>query len=101
MSETNTPIGEDLDLVEMETAGVDEAGNLSVDDLVVVVGSGGNVVATDETIEVLTADGDVVIGETISVVGDDGELHIIEEDVTVLEASEPAKRTPAKRAARR
>jgi hypothetical protein len=28
MSETNTPIGEDLDLVEMETAGVEEAGNL-------------------------------------------------------------------------
>ena len=110
MSETNDTStgGDEFDLVEVETQDVDEDGNIAGDDVVVVVGSGGNIVATDETITVLTADGDVVIGETFSVVGDDGELHAIEKDVTVLETSGAAKRTvkkavkrtPAKRAAR-
>jgi hypothetical protein len=30
----------------------------------------------------------VVIEETVSVVGDDGELHVLAEDITVLEADE-------------
>ena len=111
MSETNdTSTGKDeFDLVEPEAEDVDEDGNIVVDDVITVVGSGGNIVATDETIAVLTADGDVVIGETFSVVGDDGELHVVEEDATVLEISGPAKRTvkkavkrtPAKKAAKR
>ena len=111
MSETNdTPTGDaEFDLVEVETEGVDERGNIVVDDVVAVVGGHGNIVATDETIAVLTVDGDVVIDETVSVVGDDGELHAIGEDVTVLETSGPAKRTvkkaakraPAKKAAKR
>ena len=111
MSETNgTSTGEGkFDLVEVVAEDVDEDGNVVVDDLITVVGSGGNIVATDETIAVLTADGNVVIGETFSVVGDDGELHVVEEDATVLEISDPAKRTvkkavkrtPAKKAVKR
>jgi len=112
MSETDgdTANGDDeFDLVEVETEDVDVDGNIVVDDVITVVGSGGNIVATDETIAVLTADGAVVIGETFSVVGDDGELHVVDENATVLEISGPAKRpvkkavkrTPAKKAAKR
>jgi hypothetical protein len=90
MSETNdTPAGEDaLELVEVETEGVDQEGNLVDDDLVVAVDSDGRIVATDEVITVVTADGDAVIDETISVVGDDGKLRAVEEEISVLETGE-------------
>ncbi len=89
MSETSDqPTGDDLEVVEVETGGVDDEGNAVVDDLVVAMDKEGNIVASDETVAVVTEDGDVVIDETISVVGDDGELHAIQEDITVLEADE-------------
>jgi hypothetical protein len=90
MSETNdTPAGEDaLDLVEIETEGVDEEGNIVLDDMVAAVDGDGRIVATDETIAVVTVGGDIVVDETLSVVGDDGELHAVDEGVTVLEADD-------------
>jgi hypothetical protein len=80
--------GEDFEVVEIEADGVDEDGNLVVDDLVAVVDGDGNVLATDETIAVATPDGDLVIDETISVLNDDGELEPVEEDITVIEADD-------------
>jgi len=90
MSETNdTPAGEDaLELVEVETEGVDQEGNLVDDDLVVAVDSDGRIVATDEVITVVAVDSDAVIDETISVVGDDGKLRAVEEEISVLETGE-------------
>ena len=90
MSETNdTPAGENsLEVVEIETEGVDEEGNLVNDNLVAAVDSDGNIVATDETVAVVTPDGDVIVDETLSIVGDDGELHAIEEDTSVMEADD-------------
>ncbi len=79
---------DDLEVVEVETEGVDDEGNAVVDDLVVVVDKDGKIVASDETIAVVTDDGDVVIDETISIMGDDGELRAVEEDITVLEADD-------------
>ena len=88
MTNTNdTPTGKEaLDLVEIEAEGVDEDGDVVIDDVVAAVDGDGNIVAVDETIAVLAPDGDVVVDEIISVVGDDGELHVAEEDITVLEA---------------
>jgi hypothetical protein len=77
-----------LELVEVETEGVDEAGNVVDDDLVVAVDGDGNIVAADETVTVVTADGDIVVDETLSIVGDDGKLHAIEGDTTILEADD-------------
>lgn len=89
MSETSDKPGDDdLEVVEVETGGVDEDGNAVVDDLVVALDKDGKVVASDETVAVVTEDGDVIIDETISIVGDDGELHAVEEDITVLEADD-------------
>ena len=90
MSETNdTPAGEDaLELVEVETEGVDDEGNLVLDDLVVAVDSEGKIVAADETVAVITPEGDAVIDEKLSVVGDDGKLHAVDEDISVLEDDE-------------
>ena len=65
--------GEDFEVVEIEADGVDEDGNLVVDDLVAVVDGDGNVLATDET---------------ISLLNDDGELEPVEEDITVIEADD-------------
>jgi hypothetical protein len=79
---------DDLEVVEVESAGVDDEGNVFVDDLVVAVDKDGHVVASDETVAVLTEDGDMVMDETISVAGDDGKLHAIKEDITVLEAED-------------
>jgi hypothetical protein len=85
----NTPPAEDdIEVVEVVTGGVDEHGDVVVDDLVAAVDSEGNILATDETIAVETPDGDVLIDETISVLGDDGELHAVEEDVTIVEADD-------------
>jgi hypothetical protein len=81
---------DDIEVVEIVTGGVDEQGDVIVDDLVAAVDADGNVIATDETIAVETADGDVLIDETISVLGEDGELHPIEEDVAVVEGDHPA-----------
>lgn len=88
MSETSDKPTDDLELVEVETEGVDDEGNAVVDDLVVAVDKDGKVVASDETIAVVTEGGDVVIDETLSVRGDDGNLHAVEEDITVLEAGD-------------
>jgi hypothetical protein len=90
MSETNdTPAGDDsLEVTEVETEGVDEEGNLVIDELVAAVDSEGKIVATDETVAVVTPDGGVIVDETLSVVGDDGKLHTIEEDTSVMEADE-------------
>ncbi len=81
----NAEDDKDLELVEVESQGVDEEGNIVDDDLVVAVDSDGNIVATDETVTVVTADGDVVVDETLSVAGEDGKLHPVEEDVSILE----------------
>lgn len=92
MSETDEILsGENsLDVVEVEVEveGVDQEGNLVIDDLVAAVDGEGNIVATDETIAVVTEDGDMIIDETVSVVGDDGELHAIEEDRALIEAED-------------
>ncbi len=77
-----------LEVVEVEGEGVDEDGNLILDDVVVAVDSEGKIVATDETVAVVTAEGDVIVDETLSVVGDDGELHAVEEDRSVMEADD-------------
>jgi hypothetical protein len=83
--DTNPSAGDDIEVVEVVTGGVDEQGDVVVDDLVAAVDSEGNIIATDETIAFETPDGNVLIDETISVRGDDGELHAIEEDITVVE----------------
>jgi hypothetical protein len=89
MSDTsNERADDDLEVVEVESAGIDGEGNAVVDDLVVAIDKDGNVIASDETVAVITEDGDMVIDETISVVGEDGELHAIEEDITVVEAED-------------
>ncbi len=83
------PAGEDsLEMVEVETEGVDHEGNFVREDLVAAVDSDGKIIATDETIAVVTEEGDVIVDETLSVVGDDGELHAIEEDRSFIEADE-------------
>jgi len=90
MSDTNeSPEGsDDIEVVEVVTSGVDDSGDIVVDDLIAAVDGEGNVLATDETITVQTAAGDIVVDETISVVGDDGELHAVEEDITVVEVDD-------------
>jgi len=90
MSGTNdTPADDDsLEMVEVETEGVDEEGNLVIDDLVVAVDSEGKILAIDETIGVITPEGDAVVDEEISVLGEDGKLHAVEEDISVLEADD-------------
>jgi len=90
MSDTShTPTGDDeLELVEVETEDVGEDGNVVVDDVVTVVDSHGNIIATDETIAELTADGNIVVDETFSVADEDGGLHVIDEVVTVLETED-------------
>ena len=82
------PEGDEVELMEFETEGIDDDGNVVVDDVVVAVDADGNVLATDETVAVLTAQGDVVVEETVSIVGDDGRLHVLEEDVVVVEHDE-------------
>ena len=90
MSDDNQkPTGEDsLEVVEVETQGVDDEGNLVIDDLVVAVDREGKIVATDETVAVITSEGDAVVDEKLSVAGEDGKLHTIEEDISVLEDDE-------------
>ena len=87
MSGTNdTPADDDSpEVVEVETEGVDEEGNLVIDDLVVALDSEGNIVATDETVAVITPEGDAVVDEKLSVMGKDGKLHAAEEDVSIFE----------------
>jgi len=80
--------GEDFEIIEVETEGVDEDGNLVVDDLVALVDEDGNVLATDETIGIETPEGDMVITETVSVAGEDGELEVVEEDVTIIDVED-------------
>jgi hypothetical protein len=75
----------DVDLVEVEVDGVDEDGDIVVDDVIAAVDNEGNVIATDEIVTVVTPDGDVVVDETISVVGGDGELHPFVQDIAVVE----------------
>jgi hypothetical protein len=90
MSDANgTPANEEsLEVVEIETAGVDEDGDLVIDDLVVAVDGEGNIVATDETVVVISAEGDAVVDERLSVLGKDGELHPVEEDIAILESDD-------------
>ncbi|MGO8871870.1 MAG: hypothetical protein ACLQPH_10825 [Acidimicrobiales bacterium] len=90
MSEDNQrPTGDDsLEMVEVEGEGVDEEGNLIIEDVVAAVDSDGKIVATDETVAVVTAEGDVIVDETLSVLGEDGELHAVEEDRSFMEADE-------------
>ena len=92
MSETNgtKPESDDLDLVEIEVEVIDDDGNLVDDDVVVLVDGEGNVLATDETVTIVGADGTIVVDESLAVSGADGELHVVEEDVAVLEADEDA-----------
>jgi hypothetical protein len=77
-----------LGVVEVETGGVDAAGNLIVDDLIVAVDGDGKIVAADETVAVITPEGDTVIDEKLSVVGEDGELHTVEEDISIADVDE-------------
>jgi hypothetical protein len=56
-----------LEVVEVETEGVDNEGNLVIDDLMVAVDGEGRIVATDETVAVINPGGDVVVEEDISV----------------------------------
>jgi len=70
------------------TTGVDDHGDVIVDDLIAVVDGEGNVLATDETLAVETPEGDIIIDETVSVIGEDGELHALEEDVAILEVDD-------------
>lgn len=90
MSDTSdTPTGDDeLEVIEVVTGGVDDDGDLVVDDLLAVVDGEGNVLATDETLTVQTVEGPIVVDETISVIGDDGELHAVEEDITVIDVDD-------------
>ena len=119
MSGTNdTPSDDDsLEMVEVETEGVDEEGNLVIDDLVVAVDVEGKVLATDETVAVITPEGDAVVDEKLSVLGEDGKLHAVEEDISDLGAGSitiagkvsgktaakrtTKKRTPARKAAKK
>ena len=84
---------------EVVTGGVDEKGNIIVDDLVGELDSEGHIIATDETTVIETTGGDFVVDETFSVAGEDGTLHAISEDVTVLEAerADPPLPTPSSR----
>jgi hypothetical protein len=77
-----------LQVVEVETKGVDGDGNAVVDDLMVAVDNDGKIVATAETVAIISPTGDVVVDETLSVVGEDGKLHTVEEDIAVLEADD-------------
>ena len=77
-----------LQVVEVETTGVDDDGNAVIDDLVVAVDDEGHIVASDETVAVISPRGDVVVDETLSVVGEDGRLHAVEEDIAVLDADD-------------
>jgi hypothetical protein len=84
--------GEDKpEVVEVVTEAVDEEGDVIVDDLIAEVDSDGHVVATDETTLLQTAEGDVVVDETFSVAAEDGTLHVVSEDVEVVEAAEAEK----------
>ena len=49
MSESSDkPTSDDLEVVEVETEGIDDEGNAMVDDLVVAVDKDGKIVASDE-----------------------------------------------------
>jgi hypothetical protein len=87
MSETNEGTDDEIevDLVEFETVGTDDEGDIVIDDVVVATDREGHIIAVDETVAVVNARGDVVMDETVSVVGDDGELHVLEVDVTIME----------------
>jgi hypothetical protein len=78
MSETNEGSDDEVevDLVEFETVGTDDEGDIVIDDVVVATDSEGHIIAVDETVAV------------VSPRGDDGELHVLEEDVTVTESDE-------------
>jgi hypothetical protein len=78
---------DDVDVVEVESVGTDDAGNVVMDDVVIVTDHQGHVLATDETVVVLDAQGDAIVDEVVSVIGEDGELHVVEEDVAVLQES--------------
>ena len=84
MSETSGIAGDseardDIEVGEIVTTGVDDAGDVFVDDVIFAVDDEGTVIATDETITINTPDGDLIVDETVSVIGDDGELHVVEE----------------------
>ena len=85
---TNEDDVEIVEIVEIEADGIDEDGNLVVDDLVAVVDGDGKVLATDETVAVETPEGDIMIDETISIANEDGELEPVEEDLTIIEADD-------------
>jgi hypothetical protein len=90
MSGTNDTPADDVspELMEVETEGVDEEGNLVIDDLVVAADSEGKILATDETIAVITPEGDAVLDEKLSVLGEDGKMHAVEEDISVMEVDD-------------
>jgi hypothetical protein len=90
MSGANDTPADDVspEMVEVETEGVDEEGNLVIDDLVMAVDSEGKILATDETVAVITPEGDAVIDEKLSVLGEDGKLHAAEEDISVIEVDD-------------
>ena len=90
MSGTNDTPPDDVipEVIEVETEGVDEEGNLVIDDLVVAADSEGKVLATDETVAVITPEGDAVVDEKLSVLGEDGKLHAVEEDISVMEVND-------------
>jgi hypothetical protein len=97
MSETKDagqPVeGEDgPEVIEVVTESVDDQGDVIVDDVIAEVDSEGHVIATDETTLIQMADGEVVVDETVSVSGEDGTLHVVAEQVSVVEAAgEPEK----------
>jgi hypothetical protein len=96
MSETkdaDQPVeGEDEPgVIEVVTETIDEEGDVILDDIVAEVDSKGHIVATDETTLIQTAEGDVLVDETFSVAGEDGELHVVSEDLTVVEAADTEK----------
>jgi hypothetical protein len=87
--DNETAEGEDeLETIEVVTEATDEDGDVVVDDLIVEVDGEGHIVATDETTIIRTTRGDVLVDETFSVAGDDGTLHVVDEDMTVLEADD-------------
>jgi hypothetical protein len=90
MSENSDPSADDVSakMMEVETEGVDEEGNLVIDDLVVAADSQGKILATDETVAVITPEGDAIVDEKLSVLGEDGKLHAVEEDISVMEVND-------------
>jgi hypothetical protein len=76
---------DELDIIEIETDAIAEDGTTVHDDILAAVDGEGHVLATDETVTVVGSDGTVVVDETLAVAGEDGELHVVDEELVVVE----------------